>query len=156
MKERNRTRDPGKLPGIINLSLLAENRQNLRGSYMLSQLPRFDQDMIPQPGAMVTFCLRFQQAPAGEVSVTGEIEYCCSLLCVRCTRRFEMAIRNDIRWQTVADWHSAQRLSPGVEPLPASEKGVKLVELIEDEVLLGIPDSPRHPGNCPLPGENEV
>ena len=145
-----------KLPGTISPQLLAAERQSLHGSYALSEMPRIGADMIPQPDSAVTFRLHFKPVANGEVRIEGQIEFCCMLLCVRCMQAFSNSVKNEIKWQTVADWNDARRLPPGVEPLPAAGNAVKLRDLIEDEILLALPENPKHAENCPLPTKNEV
>ncbi|MGV0005824.1 MAG: YceD family protein [Candidatus Porifericomitaceae bacterium WSBS_2022_MAG_OTU9] len=144
-----------KLPETISLPLLAAKRQSLQGHYMLSELPRLADSIIASPRDMVTFTLTFAQAGA-EVCVIGEIEWCCTMLCMRCTQPFSTTMGHSINWQTASDWQSARQLPPEVEPLPAVRETVNLRHLIEDEVLLGLPFSPKHPDSCPRGRENTV
>ncbi len=72
------------------------------------------------------------------------------LRCQRCLEPFGWPVDTDVRLKWVGGPLEAERLDPGFEPLLLPEGGlVNPRDLIEDELLLAVPQVPRHPfGTC--------
>ena len=66
------------------------------------------------------------------------------LQCQRCLRNFGFAIESKSRVALVANASASERVPEGLEPVLAEEGRVRVVDLVEEEVLLGMPLIARH------------
>lgn len=66
------------------------------------------------------------------------------LQCQRCLRDFGFAMASESRVALVANANASERVPAGLEPVLAAEGQVRVVDLVEEEVLLGLPLIARH------------
>lgn len=88
--------------------------------------------------------LHFGHFEAGVEGMVGHIEGKLRLTCQRCLEALTMPVKLDVNLGLVESEALIDRLPEGFEPLLLTEDRLHLIELIEDELLLAIPDFPRH------------
>ena len=85
----------------------------------------------------------------GQAVVEGHIDGQLKLTCERCMEIMTQDIDNDIRLGLVESEPEIEGLLPGYEPLMTSDEPMRVLELIEDEILLLLPMIPSHAqGEC--------
>jgi len=111
-------------------------------------------DVEPASGE-VRYALDFKRLPNGEVGLSGEIEARLSARCQRCLEPFELQVtaRPHVQISTSGgDQTPEEGWDPGGgDPAPT------LAALIEDELLLALPFSPRHAErDCPVEAQSDA
>lgn len=136
--------------------LLAEQEKTLTGRIALDSLPRLAPLLVEDTGE-AAFVLAFgkddRQRPVIQSSVTAELR----LECQRCLGVMTHRVDSRIGLTVVQGLREAELLPTEVDPLLLQEaEPLEVAQLIEDELLLAIPVSPRHPaGQCQAHGVSE-
>ncbi|MDN5863728.1 MAG: YceD family protein [Gammaproteobacteria bacterium] len=135
----------------LDLEALADTGGHLEGRFDAAALdPRLagalDRDEVT---GEVRYALDFQRLANGEVGVRGAIRARLGACCQRCLEPFELQVSAGPRLQVSSTDERAEPeegWEPG-DPDPSPTLGA----LIEDELLLALPLSPRHPeADCPV------
>lgn len=122
----------------------------LRGEIAVSEMSRL-QDVLAAPEGKVSYVLRGVQGKNGEPVLELALEGNCQLRCQRClqalpysikTVSFLMPVPEDELEGSLADGGELEE-EDGVDYIPANAH-LDVLALIEDEILLGLPLSPRH------------
>jgi uncharacterized protein len=126
-----------------DLLLLAGRRTRVREELSLGQLARLVEALpATDPDAASVCCdLRVAFDEGGTVHVRGEVASRWTLICQRCLEPFEEAVRIPLHWRS-------GELPDGDFTL--DDGPVRLADWVEDELLLRLPDVPRHAdlGQC--------
>lgn len=117
----------------------------LTAALEVDRLPRLNEAVVPPSGpieAQVAF------GNDGEnVLVDASLRGAVSVACQRCLEPMTLAVDSRMRLALVAD--DTAVAPDGYESLFVPDGEVRLADLVEDEILLGIPFSARHPdGEC--------
>ncbi len=122
----------------------------LRGEAALAEMPRL-QDVLASPEGMVSYGLRGVQGKHGEPLLELTLQGSCQLRCQRCLQALPYAIGTVSLLRPVPESDLEGSLAEGgeleeadeVDYIPA-DAHLDVQALIEDEILLGLPLSPRH------------
>lgn len=137
----------GSLPDYIEPRRCAEARARFVGRYALADMP----EMAPYlhaEGGEARFDLRFDIDEEGVRFLNGDIAAALTTLCQRCMEPMAVEFTVNLRLGIVASEAEAGRLPAGYDPLIASGP-VRLQRLVEDELVLNMPMTPKHPaGVC--------
>lgn len=122
----------------------------LRGEIALSEMPRL-QDMLASPEGVVSYVLRGVQGKHGEPLLELQLQGLCQLRCQRCLQALPYAIGTVSLLMPVPEGGLEAAQAEGgeleeedeVDRIPA-DAHLDVQALIEDEILLGLPFSPRH------------
>ncbi len=89
----------------------------------------------------------------GVLYLEGEVQGVLHLICQRCLGRMEFPVQRSFRLALVHSEAEADRLSDGYEPLLLEAERLIVRDVIEDELLLVLPDFPQHGAGeaCTLP-----
>ncbi len=128
----------------------ARNGLELRGQAAIADMPRL-QDMLAAPEGVVSYVLRGVQGKRGEPLLELALEGSCQLRCQRCLRALPYSIKMVSFLMPVPEIELESSLPEAgeleeddeVDPIPA-DAHLDVLALIEDEILLGLPLSPRH------------
>jgi len=132
------------LPATIEPLRLAELGRAIEGKMPLSRLRRLS-DLLVDTAGDVEVSLEFiEEAPRRPV-VRGSLRAALRLACQRCLEPLDVPVAIPVRLVIVRSEAEAERLDEGEDPLVAGEHPVSLAELIEDELLLALPQVPVHP-----------
>jgi uncharacterized protein len=128
------------LTDSIDLGREAARGRYLTQSVSLSQLPRlveaFGLDEQAVAGAKPLECeLELSRAQDGTVRVEGKVAVEAQLACQRCLGDLQLPLALSVAWRSGA-------LPDGDFEL--SDEPVRLIEWVEDEVLLALPSIPKH------------
>jgi uncharacterized protein len=136
-----------RLPEYIDPLQLADNRGTLKGQMALKNLDRLAQ-MLHNDTGHVSVDLFFGREGRLFV-IEGQINSILQLQCQNCLHALEWPVQTTVRLGIVTSLDQANRLPAGTEPLLiVSEEKVLLKSLIEDELILVLPDYPKHQHNC--------
>jgi uncharacterized protein len=88
----------------------------------------------------VALDLRFRLDQEGYAWVEGFAEVTLSLLCHRCAQRLDYPLRAEFDLCIVVEGPAAEQLAQNRDLLVVEGSTVSLVEIVEDELLLALPD----------------
>lgn len=135
-----------RLPTQIDPVSFAERRKQLSGTIEFSELPRLSEILLEKDGILE---LEVSFDKEGRLAVvSGDIKANLTLECQSCLESFVMPIDKHFKLGVVESIEQADKLTSDCEPLILEDERVSLNELVEDEVLLAIPDFPRHDYQC--------
>ena len=133
---------------IDGLKFAAEAR-HLAGDLAVAAMPRL-QDSVFEPAGRVLYELTGMTdrhgRPLVEVSVQGSVP----LVCQRCLGRLDYELKRRSRLVLVDDaamLPDVAQEDPDTESIPAAEVA-NVADLVEQEVLLGLPLAPVHAAPC--------
>jgi uncharacterized protein len=145
----------GVLPAYIQPVRLAELGRTLEGRLPLARMRRLA-DMLSDRGGEAAVRLEFRREGRGRATVRGTIRAGLRLTCQRCLEPFELIL--DLPVRLVRSDVEAGRLAEEEDPLLVDEdQALSLAELVEDELLLALPQVPAHPPpGCRVLAEGEA
>lgn len=140
-----------RLPKRVDAVKLVDNNQLLSGEIEGGSLERLN-DAVVSHNAAVNVSLEFSRDQERHRVAQGQCSTKVSMTCQRCLNEVEVSISSQFELGFVYDDEQAKQLPRRLEPVELDENGqADLWELIEDEVLLNLPDFPMHPpGACQL------
>ena len=112
-------------------------------------------ELLGDDAGEVQIELRFRASASGVPRLQGSVRLPARLECQRCLKPLDLELHSEFRISfTDGDEGSGRaELSAGYEPLE-SGKRVGLTTIVEDEILLALPDFPMHPPEaCTATGE---
>lgn len=119
------------------------------GSLGLARMARLRESLRESDGE-ARFTLAFSRDPEGRGLVRGEIQARLILTCQRCLEAMALPVQASLELALVTGLDQARLLPEDLDPLLVTEETLRLADLIEDELLLALPQIPMHdPGACP-------
>jgi len=134
---------------------MVQARRSFQGSLPLAELPRL-RDSLAAVDGVVTFELDFGNDELGIPHVRVRADATLSLLCQRSLDVFGFPVHIDTRLGLITEEAEEAGLPEGYEPLLAGEEGLKLADVIEDELILALPVLPVKPGSAVAPGWSDA
>lgn len=136
-----------RLPHEIDAMDLADRNANIQGDLEISCFDRLA-DVLADNTGTVAVTLTFGKK-GRLATIEGHVSAVLAVKCQRCLDTIEWPIDNDIQLGIVSSAEQVKNLPRGVEPLLLPEDGkIQLKALVEDELLLGLPDIPKHQVDC--------
>jgi uncharacterized protein len=139
-----------RLPKEIDANELADRNASIKGQLEISNFDRLSELLFDDVGKIVvdvTFSKKGRLA-----TIEGHISAVLALKCQRCLDAISWQIDDDIKLGIVSTVDQVNRLPEGFEPLILTEDGlIQLKTLVEDELLLCLPDIPKHQHECSIP-----
>ena len=89
--------------------------------------------------------LEFVVDEQGRPIVQGTIAAGLTLRCQRCLEPMVVSLELPVRLALVQSEAEEQNLPPGFEALMVGERPIPLAQIVEDELILGLPLVPMHP-----------
>ncbi|MEF3192805.1 MAG: YceD family protein [Halothiobacillaceae bacterium] len=118
----------------------------LKGEVYVAELPRLQGTVLRD--APIRFSLSFGKNDEGQAVVTGQVQGTVELTCQRCLKAVAIELDAEVGLGVVDTEEEAKRLPSELDPLILGEGPVRLVDLIEDEILLALPVAPMHAYAC--------
>lgn len=138
-----------RLPQHIDPFRLANTGQSLSGTIPLKQMPRLSPLLTDSQGE-VEVVLEFSVDPAGTAIVSGRIRTELHLRCQRCTEKMTWPVNSEFCLGLVSSEALIEGLPEPYEPYLVESLPVFLQDMIEDELLLVLPQIPKHDlAECP-------
>jgi uncharacterized protein len=144
------------LPERVYPFRLARHGETLEGSVAPEQMPRLA-ELLHDRAGRAEFELRFGHDDEGQASMLGRIGASLVMLCQRCLEPMQVDVECEVRVALVHEDAEVAALDVRYEPLKVGEEPVSLPGLVEDELLLAVPNFSRHPrGECEVPAGADV
>ncbi len=140
-----------RLPVLIDPVNFSERGKRLSGTIEISELTRLS-DMLLDNSGVVEIDVSFDKEERLS-TIQGEIKANLIVECQSCLKRLELPINWGFKLGLVKSLEQADRLASDCEPLILENEKILLNELVEDELLLALPDFPRHDYLCADRGE---
>lgn len=135
-----------QLPILINPVSFCERGKELEGTLKISELTRLSDSLLDNSGVVE---VKFSFDKEGRVpTIRGEIKANLVLECQSCLDEVVCPVDKKIKLGVVLNMEQADRLTSDCEPLVLTDEKISLVDLVEDELLLALPDFPRHQYEC--------
>lgn len=135
-----------RLPILIDPLSFSERGKRLSGALEISELARLS-DLLLEKKGVVEIDISFDKE--GRLAVIyGEIKVNLILQCQSCLERLNLPIETSFKLGMVSSLEEADKLVGDCDPLILENEKISLADLIEDEVLLALPDFPKHETEC--------
>jgi uncharacterized protein len=131
------------LPVQVDPWWASDQRLHFAGSLKLADFPRLAPLLATDDGE-VSCAIRFSRDSQGRPQVAGHLDAILWQVCQRCLQPVAVAVNTDMRLVLVQGLDEAANLDDHLDPLLAGAGGVNLRDLLEDELLLALPDVARH------------
>lgn len=128
---------------LIDPRRAADTGATFAGRVPLAELRRLAPLVVDAAGD-AEYSIRFSRDGSRRAVVRGEVRARLILRCQRCLGPMEHEVLATLSLAVVAGLDEADGLPEGDEPLLVTEGRICLGELVEDELLLGLPQIPRH------------
>ncbi len=137
-------------PVFLDLRHYADIGKRVSGSVQLTELPRLAE--VLEEGGSAEFELHFTRGENRRVLINGWIKAELELQCQRCLSAVTIPVDREIRLVVVEGLDEAEQLPVEVDPLLIDvETRIRLNDLLEDELLLALPQVAMHAyGECTL------
>jgi uncharacterized protein len=133
-----------RFPEHIDPQRLCERGDSIEGRIALDTLPRLAPLLASTEGE-AAFTLAFGQDDRKKAHIEGNIRATLVLECQRCLGPVEYPVDEDFILVPVSGFLEAEQLPESQEPLLLEDdRPVAVKELIEDELLLLLPTTPKH------------
>ena len=137
-----------QLPEYIDPWRLADRRSQLRGQWTLDRFARLRGVLADSAGTLeveLDFSVGVKRRPAIEGKLSTEL----ALICQRCMQVFLYPLQLDLSLVVVESEDECDLLPEDVDPVLAQDGRLNLLQMVEDEILLAIPQAPLHkPQDC--------
>lgn len=134
------------LPDYIDPLLFADRRSILAGALKIAAFERLS-DMVVDSDGEVQIDVQFARQGRRAV-ISGTIKTTLALACQSCLQALSWPVELNFRLGVVSSLQEAEQLEIDCEPLLFDGEKVSLNALIEDEILLALPDYPKHDYDC--------
>lgn len=139
-----------RLPVELNPFRMAELRRQFTGSIEFKQMKRLASVLESQAGQLDAE-LEFGIDEQGISYLRGKLSAELILQCQRCLGEMRYPVENEFCLALLRNEAGVAQLSSEYEPLIIATLPVRLADLLEDEVLLSLPQIARHELNeCPV------
>ncbi|MBO1518791.1 23S rRNA accumulation protein YceD [Oceanisphaera pacifica] len=133
-----------KLPNKVDPARCAQNRLKYKGEYSAALMSRLAESTKGIHGD-IDVSLDFGTDAQGLRIVSGSTRAHVSLQCQRCNELFDTTIESEFTYTPLRANAEAPELPEDYDIIEVDEAGeVSLVELIEDELILSVPQIPTH------------
>ena len=132
-----------RLPHEIDPFRLVESRAELQGTVPLKQFKRLRPLLVDDSGA-ISVVLNFDMDELGAPCITGTIKAELALVCQRCLERYDFPVEQQLALAWIRSEKDAEALPLRYEPYLVETIPLILNDVIEDELLLAIPQIPMH------------
>lgn len=143
-----------RLPVLINPLSFSDKRKKISGTIEVSELTRLSNALLDSAGKVEVDFSFDREGPVP--TIQGNIKANLVLECQSCLKKLDWPIDNTIKLGIVQSLEQADRLASDCEPLMLESEKISFNDLIEDELLLALPDFPRHKHQCVDNGDEEV
>ncbi|MCB2264329.1 MAG: YceD family protein [Candidatus Thiosymbion ectosymbiont of Robbea hypermnestra] len=131
------------LPSLLDPWRAVDKGAVFAGRLPLSGLPRLRGLLLDAAGD-VGFRLAFSRDEAGRGVLRCEVVATLRLSCQRCLEALEHRVETDTWLALVSGVDEERRLPERYDPLPVGDEPIRPGDLVEDELLLALPQIPMH------------
>jgi len=136
------------LPDFVDPWRLSDLGKRFAGELELRRMARLGETLSNIEGS-IAYDLEFGRDGKRRPRIKGRIRAVLALQCQRCLEQLDYPVETGFDLTVIETVEEAGRLSDEAEPVLATDGRIGLRELLEDELLLAIPQVPRHdPAVC--------
>ncbi|MCK5889738.1 MAG: DUF177 domain-containing protein [Methylococcales bacterium] len=135
-----------RLPTQIQPVSFCDRGKGLVGVFEIHEFSRLSELLTVSEGVVDVDVVFDREGPVPVVA--GTIKTNLKLECQLCLEQMVYSIERDFKLGFVLSLEQADRLNSDCEPFMLENERISFVELIEDEILLALPDFPRHDYEC--------
>lgn len=132
-----------RLPEFVDPWRLADRRKSFSGQEKLRNLSRL-RGLLTRPDGVVTYELRFGRDEGRWPRIRGRVRTTLNLECQRCLGELEVPVDAMLDLAVIEVPGEAEALPDSCEPVMAEDGRLRLLDVIEEELLLAVPQVPRH------------
>lgn len=135
---------------VINGLEFAQRGEALRGEVPVAELQRA-RDLLSSGEGVVHYELSGRIDEAGKPVLRLELAGRFRMVCQRCLEEMDYPLALETELELVADERSLKPIEEEGESadMVVADKEMDVASLVEEEIILGMPMSPRHPeGQC--------
>lgn len=145
-----------RLPEFIDPRRLASQGGRYSGTVELGDLPRLSGALVDTAG-VAEFNLEFYRDNRKRARIKGQIQADLVLECQRCLGAMVLPVSAVLDLAVIQVPEEAERLPESCDPVWVEEDTLRLLDLVEDELILAIPQVPRHePDTCRMASVNPL
>lgn len=145
-----------RLPFRVDPFRFAHDSVELESQLPLTQMKRLSA-ILYQPEGMVTVKLAFAVDVLGVSSLLGNIQAGLNLICQRCLEPMHVDLDTSLALGFARSAAGLEQIPSELDPVRVEGGQVDLLALLEDEIMLALPQIPRHAENeCSLRHEHEA
>ena len=138
-----------QLPDHLDPWRSADLGRRVAGVYRLQDLPRLAASLMDSAGEG-GFTLEFVRDPQQRACLRGRVRCELLLQCQRCLQVMQLPVDSQVALAFVADLDAAAQLPREWDPHLVEGDRIRLRDLIEEELLLCLPQVAMHPlDDCP-------
>ncbi|OHV11800.1 YceD family protein [Kushneria phosphatilytica] len=139
-----------RLPKSVEPWRLAANAERLEGSLPLDAMPRLVEAVGSQEGDCQVV-LAFDIDQQGQRHIEGRLALRLMMPCQRCLRPMPVALESSFLLGMITSDALASALPSRYEPVIVEDEQLELLPVVEDEVLLTLPQVVYHDeADCPV------
>lgn len=138
-----------RLPEKLDPIRAADQGRRLQGAFALAELPRVAAALNGLKSEAV-FELEFFRDSKRRPCVRGDVKVSVLMDCQRCLEPVILSVDSEILIALVQGVDEAQQLPEEYDPFLLEEETLNPAELIEDEIILALPQIPVH-DECRIP-----
>jgi len=131
------------LPQTLDIRKAAVRGVTVSGVLAPVDLPRF-LGLLADPAGRIEARLAFQKDEENRSIVSLELDATVSVTCQRCLESLPIELHCENRLAVVWNDEQAGRLPKHLDPLIAPEEACNLWDIVEDELILGLPQFNYH------------
>lgn len=131
------------LPDLLDPWRAVDSRSVFTGRLPLSSLPRL-REFLRDTAGDVSFRLAFFRDEEHRAVLHCEVAATLRLPCQRCLEALDHVVDSGMVLALISGMDEERQLPERYDPLPVSERLIRSRDLIEDELLLALPQIPMH------------
>ena len=137
-----------RLPEFIDPWRSADQKRVFSGRIELAEMSRVAEALMSNSGD-VEFELNFERDNKRRSRIKGFVRSTLVVECQRCLGALSLPVDSSLNLAVVEGPDEAELLPEEIDPVQVEEGMIRLLDLIEDELLLSIPQVPMHDvGEC--------
>lgn len=137
-----------RLPESLDPWCAADQQKRLEGCLSLADLPRLV-GLVANPEGSVVYSLEFFRDSQRRPCVRGQVTTSLLVCCQRCLDPVAIEVHAQSLLAVVESDAEAELLAEEYDPLLVRDARMLPLELVEEEILLALPQVPMHaPGAC--------
>jgi uncharacterized protein len=139
-----------RLPELIEPLVLADRNASIEGELPITGFDRIAEMLSDNTGNVAVKLLFGKRGKLA--TVEGQVSAVLGLKCQRCLETVEWPINSEFKLGAVSSLAQAHNLPEGYEALLLVDgEKILLKNIVEDELLLSLPDIPKHQDDCIAP-----
>ena len=143
-----------RLPEFVDPKRLASQNREYSGDIATQQLARLSDALLESEGK-ADFQLAFYRDEKRRTRIKGHVRAVLTLQCQRCLEAMDYPVDTDLDLAVITVPEEAEKLPDGCEPVWMEEETLRMLDVVEDELILAIPQIPMHlPDACSTDWEN--